>query len=312
MDKPNGYDLLLIEDLKAKYLLVLNLLNDDSKNDNENEPYKTKYNAFKILQEMHQILLDTHNTTYLSESKKSSMLSVIFLNLGIISLETEELKQGEDYLLNCIEVLNNDGTKSDTILPMISALNQLGILWSKQDQISKAKEFLEKAEKIFIDFKELQDPDDSPKNMTNIFEIEDLDEPPASDTLEKLHTLTLYYLAQIYGTLKDCLKSAIYCFMTLKRQLDSGDYDHVEWALNAATLSQFFMEKAGFYQARHLLSAATLILEKFEDKLKELSMKYCKYKKLVLRLFKITLLAKFFPIIRSTKINCNFSMVSRQ
>lgn len=70
---------------------------------------------------------------------------------------------------------------------------------------------------------------------------------------------------QIYGTLKDELRSSVYCHNTLKRQLESKDYDPIEWALNAATLSQFFMTRNGFKQARHHLAAASYVLEKYFD-----------------------------------------------
>jgi KIF-binding protein len=66
------------------------------------------------------------------------------------------------------------------------------------------------------------------------------------EKLEKTHTLTLYYLAQVYGTLGQQLKSALYCHNTLKRQLESKDFDSIDWALNAATLSQFFATHNGF------------------------------------------------------------------
>lgn len=271
MDGKNENDLLMIQ-LKKKYLEVLKLLNEESKNDPESEPYKSKYAATEILKSMEKILSNAYDNTDFPENKIDSMLGVIYLNLGIIALETEELKQGEDYLMNAVEVLNKDRVRSDTILTMISTLNQLGILWSKRDQINSAREFLEKAEKIFKDFKELNDLDNPPKNMSSAFNIEDHDEVSAADIIEKLHTLTLYYLAQIYGSMDDFLRSAVYCYMTLKRQLEFNDYDHIDWALNAATLSQFFMEKGGFHQARHLLSAATFILGKYEDQLKELSL----------------------------------------
>lgn len=75
----------------------------------------------------------------------------------------------------------------------------------------------------------------------------------------------LKLLLQIYGSLKDHLKSAVYCHNTLKRQLESKDYDAIEWALNAATLSQFFMERNGFRQARHHLAAASYVLDKYSD-----------------------------------------------
>lgn len=40
-------------------------------------------------------------------------------------------------------------------------------------------------------------------------------------------------------------KAAHYCHSTLKRQLEHNAYHPMEWAINAATLSQFYINKVG-------------------------------------------------------------------
>lgn len=60
---------------------------------------------------------------------------------------------------------------------------------------------------------------------------------------EKAYTHTLYYLAQVYQHLEMIEKAAQYCHTTLKRQLEYCGYYPVEWALNAATLSQYYLSK---------------------------------------------------------------------
>ncbi|XP_032456540.1 KIF-binding protein [Nasonia vitripennis] len=259
-------------DLKEKYIRVRKLLDEESKNDPETEPYKSKYAAMEILKNMKNLLLNSVDNAKQQENEVTSLLAVVYLNQGIVAIETEELKSGQDYLMNCIDTLNKTEIRSDTVLPMISALNQLGILWSKRDQAAKAKEYLEKAEKVYKDYKNSKDSS-APVSMSSLFGLGDPSEPPPAEILEKLHTLTLYYLAQIYGSLDDLIKSAVYCHMTLKRQLEMNDFDSIDWALNAATLSQFFMEKGGYTQARHHLASATYILRKYEDTLKEMSSK---------------------------------------
>ena len=42
-------------------------------------------------------------------------------------------------------------------------------------------------------------------------------------------------------------KAAHYCHSTLKRQLEHNAYHPMEWAINAATLSQFYINKVGQY-----------------------------------------------------------------
>ena len=254
--------------LKSKYAEVRRLLDEESKNDTESEPYKSKYAASEILKDLENLLVNCKTDTEEQQNEVTSMLSVVYLNEGIVAIETEELKNGEDYLNSCVDTLNKHCMKRETILTMVSALNQLGILWSKRDDSKKAKEYLDEAEKIYKDYKSTQDSDSLPRSMSSLLGIEDPNEPPATEVIEKLHTLTLYYLAQIYGSMDDFLKSAVYCHMTLKRQLEANDYDSIDWALNAATLSQFFMEKNGFQQARHHLAAATYVLGKHEDILK--------------------------------------------
>ncbi|KAJ8676390.1 hypothetical protein QAD02_012177 [Eretmocerus hayati] len=254
--------------LSEKFNEVRKLLDEESKSDPQTEPYKSKYAAIELLNEIQNILETQVDNSKQENNEKTYVLAVVHLNKGIIAVDTEELSVGEENLMKCIDILGENKGKSHGIITTISALNQLGILWSRRDQPVKAKEFLELAEGIFKSFKSLNEDSDL-CSLNQLFGLDIPEEPKPSIILEKLHTLTLYYLAQVYGNLNELLKSALYCHMTLKRQLEMKDYDSIDWALNAATLSQFFMEKGGFCQARHHLAAATYILGKYEDRLKE-------------------------------------------
>ena len=53
------------------------------------------------------------------------------------------------------------------------------------------------------------------------------------------------------------------CHLTLNRQLELKDYDPVEWALNSATLSQYYFGKNMLKQSRHLLAASSYMLANF-------------------------------------------------
>lgn len=254
----------LLLELKDKYAQVRKLLDSDDKIVDESKPYKNKYAAIEILKEMQSSLLKTSSNVIKEENDVNTLLSIISLNLGIVYVETEELKLGEEFFMNCIDNLSENETLPQRIIPMISALNQLGILWSQRNQASVSKTFLERAKDIYKEFLLLEK---EPINMSKLFHVEIVNEQEAKTVLEKLHTLTLYYLAQIYGTLEDYLKSAIYCHMTLSRQLEYKDFESIDWALNAATLSQFFLEKESFSQARHYLSAASYILQNYQNTL---------------------------------------------
>ncbi|XP_026684029.1 KIF1-binding protein-like [Diaphorina citri] len=87
--------------------------------------------------------------------------------------------------------------------------------------------------------------------------------------LEKLYTLTLYYLAQCYIHKGDAIKSAVCCHTTLKRQLEINDYNNSEWSLNMATLSQVCLENNAFHLARECLTIASKIYADYEPILNE-------------------------------------------
>lgn len=83
--------------------------------------------------------------------------------------------------------------------------------------------------------------------------------------------MSVYFLAQAYQQTDDFAKSAQYCHLTLKLQynfLSEKDtlIDHIEWALYAATLSQFFASNDQYDVARHFLSCARMVLAQTEPK----------------------------------------------
>ncbi|KAK3927712.1 KIF-binding protein [Frankliniella fusca] len=242
----------------------------------ETEPYKTKYAASAMLSilrtEITQLIDGSRDEEFLE--RLSAMLAAIWLNIGIISYETEDLSASSEELKKSLEITKDKAMHPRFVITRINALNHLGLLYSMLEQPQKSKEYLEEAEDLYKNLSELKDPIEA-FGISDLFKADtsDLKSPrtKAESDLEKSHTLTLYYLAQIYGTLEDHLKSSVYCHNTLKRQLESKDYDPIEWALNAATLSQFFMERNGFKQARHHLAAASYVLEKyFEEHIKNI------------------------------------------
>lgn len=256
----------IFNDFKENYGKVRKLLDEDSKNDPENEPYVSKYRAKNILVGMRDGLKDMLGSgTPLEEITLRAMLSTVLLNIGIIDMETEELTSSEKVLSEAVELLVPNASKPEIIIILITVYNNLGILWSNREEPGKAKTYLLDAKELYENFKctlQLPLPIEqivSPSGESPIGEIM---------VLEKAHTLTLYYLAQVYGALKENLKSAVYCHVTLRRQLQYNDYEPIDWALNSATLSQFFAEQNGFLQSRHHLAAASMILEQYEEKLR--------------------------------------------
>lgn len=81
--------------------------------------------------------------------------------------------------------------------------------------------YLQQAEQLYSDYSE--QVEEAPVDVYALFTPPDTCRPQtkSDNPLERTHTLTLYYLAQVYGTLGNPLKSAIYCHNTLKRQLET-------------------------------------------------------------------------------------------
>ncbi|KAF5294524.1 hypothetical protein FQA39_LY13378 [Lamprigera yunnana] len=256
-------------DLQEKYEKVKKLIEEDSKLDPVNEPYLSKYNAKQLLIGMKaniENLLRSQIPDTKEYVKLTAMFCTVLLYLGRISIETEELSVGEKHLKKCMEVASKYKTNPEVILVYLNLLNEFGFLWSEKNP-ENSKGYLEEAEQLYKEFK---GTGNTPIDIHTLFQAnsQEPSESGASD-LEKVHTLTNYYLAQIYGALDDPLRSAVYCHTTLKRQLKTDDYNLIEWALNAATLSQFFMEKDGFKQARHHLAASLYMLDIYETQLNQ-------------------------------------------
>lgn len=254
----------IVNDFIENYGKVRKLLDEDSKNDPENEPYYSKYKAKEILLNMRDSLNQILNLeSSLDGSKIDAMLGAVLLNIGIIDMETEELSASDKVLTEAEELLSLNSLKPEIVVTLINVYNNLGILWSNREEPVKAKSYLLKAKELYEAFKCTMQ---MPLPLEQIIISNDI---AIGDimVLEKAHTLTLYYLAQVYGSLKENLKSAIYCHVTLRRQLQYNDYEAIDWALNSATLSQFFAEQSGFFQSRHHLAAASVILDYYENKL---------------------------------------------
>lgn len=141
----------------------------------------------------------------------------------------------------------------------------MGILWSTRQDHGESKKYLLRAESLYKEFKGLGIP---PLTISDMFGTE-IEKGKGDVSLEKVHTLTLYYLAQVFGQEGDLDTSAHYCHLTLKRQLEFKDYEAIDWALNAATLSQYYFSKNSLKQSRHLLSAAQYMIDKHSSSLEE-------------------------------------------
>ncbi|XP_033100856.1 KIF-binding protein-like [Anneissia japonica] len=130
----------------------------------------------------------------------------------------------------------------------------------------EGRQCLEEAQELYNKYK--HEVDRAPVYIHELLEkdCEEKDDHERWQEFEKLYTHTLYYLAQVYGGLKENHKSASYCQTTLQRQLQYDQYEPLEWALNCATLSQYYITESRYTQARHCLASASFIFSLHKDK----------------------------------------------
>ncbi|KAJ1143244.1 hypothetical protein NDU88_009555 [Pleurodeles waltl] len=253
-----------------KYQRALHLSEEESKRDPDTDPFRSKYSARELLNE---IKAQIGQQELGREEQASSpdpadspggiltiRLAVIELQLGVNHTETEELSAGEEHLVNSLRLLEPYRLRLECVSAYVQAQNNLGILWAGRGEIQVAQTYLESAESLYIQYmKQIGRP---PLDLHEHFmeEEERLTEQERFKRFERVHTHTLYYLAQVYKHLELNEKSAQYCHTTLQRQLEFTSYNPMEWAINAATLSQYYLPKQLYMESRHCLAAADVIL----------------------------------------------------
>ncbi|XP_023393621.1 KIF1-binding protein [Pteropus vampyrus] len=252
-------------EIREKFQAALALSRVELHKNPEKEPYKCKYGARVLLEEVKALLgpvpedederlqaedglgaeddaLELPAEVVEVEGPNAQgavRLAVIEFYLGVNHIDTEELSAGEEHLVKCLRLLRKYRLSQDCVSLYILAQNNLGILWSEREEIGTAQAYLESSEALYNQYM---------KEVRCIL-----------DRFEKVYTHNLYYLAQVYQHMEMFEKAAHYCHSTLKRQLEHNAYHPIEWAINAATLSQFYINKLCFMEARHCLSAANVI-----------------------------------------------------
>lgn len=252
-----------LSDIKEQYEKAQSLINDESKNDPVTEPYRSHYKAQEVLFNLEKNIKNLQGET--EDPVLDAIKCHVYKEIARIYMHTEELSNADKYFKKAIEFCSERETDPRFIIGCVDTLNQTSILWSNWDNSEVARKTLDQAEKAYKDFKEKKE---KPLTISDLFgSPEEVEEGKGDLALEKLYTLTLYYLAQVIGNSGDLHTSAKYCHITLKRQLEFKDYEPIDWALNAATLSQFFFTQNYLKQSRHLLAAASYMLDRYEQDL---------------------------------------------
>ncbi|KAI8785085.1 KIF1-binding protein [Biomphalaria glabrata] len=263
---------LLGDDVIELYKNAKFLSDDESKNDPEDEPFRSKYKAREIYKDICNKIKDKLNGS--SVANKTLLTSLICLEqaIGLNYMDTEELAEGEDCLMSCLKRIEEYGLKDAVSLHM-NILNYLGILWSERRDLEKSLGFLQQAENLYSNYKkEIGDAPLAYIEFLEDFEGDDNEKAhQRCQSFENIHTHTLYYLAQVYAKLEKNSLSARYCHLTLQRQLQAGDYNPVDWGLNAATLSQYYLTAEKYTEARHCLASGSFIFQSSKKSADQLS-----------------------------------------
>ncbi|OCT70066.1 KIF-binding protein [Xenopus laevis] len=263
------------------YQRAIALSDVESKNDPENEPYRSKYQARELLREVRVLLCPQEDESEaegkeehsdgpgswgrMGESLLAARLAVIEFRLGLNHTETEELSAGEEHLVKSGRIIERYRLSEEGVSVYIQAQNNLGILWANRGEIRVAQRYLESAESLYYQYmKEIGKPAIDPDEHF-FSEEQKFTEQERTKRFERAYTHTLYYLAQVYKHLKQEEKAAQYCHTTLQRQLEYDSYNPLEWAINAATLSQYYVTKQCYMESRHCLAAANVIFSKAEQ-----------------------------------------------
>uniref|UniRef100_A0A1A8G3E0 KIF-binding protein n=1 Tax=Nothobranchius korthausae TaxID=1143690 RepID=A0A1A8G3E0_9TELE len=277
-----------------KFNNAQNLTEVESRNDPENDPFRSKYKARELLREIYcslksleagdgeqdtdggeggdqlpteQPVDDQKEEGVFSRGfsgdspagKRAAKLGAVEYFLGVNHVDTEELSAGQEHLMNCMKLLERCGVSSENVSLFINVRNQLGILWAGRDETEMAQEYLEKAESIYQRY--MKEDGTPPTDMTEYFSAEEnlLTHQERIKRFELAYTHTMYYLAQVYRNLGQTERAATYCHCTLQRQLQLNQFNPMEWALNAAALSQYYIPKGRYMEGRHCLAAATVV-----------------------------------------------------
>ncbi|XP_053172804.1 KIF-binding protein [Scomber japonicus] len=273
-----------------KFTNAQNLTDVESRKDPENDPFRSKYKARELLREIYCSLKSFEASDGEEESAEESAeqrppeepvdgqredlfgqgscgdspaglraakLGAVEYYLGVNHVDTEELSAGQEHLMNCMKLLERYNVSSVNVSLFIHVRNQLGILWAGRDETETAQGFLETAEAIYQRY--MKEDGTPPTDMTEYFSTEEKTHQERIKRFELAYTHTMYYLAQVYKNLGRNEVAAAYCHSTLQRQLKLNQYSPMEWALNAATLSQYYITKGRYMEGRHCLSAATVI-----------------------------------------------------
>lgn len=142
----------------SKYKEAIKLSIEDSKNDPETEPYKSKYDSREILLELKKKLdsfqaVGDENTDADIGTRLKALQSVIEYDLALNYIETEEKSTGERYLNGLKDKLEDLRMETEFCCVLIKCYQHLGMLWNGRGELEKSLHFFNNSEKLCEDYK---------------------------------------------------------------------------------------------------------------------------------------------------------------
>ena len=235
----------------------------------EERPFEEKYKSREILQ---QLLKGPELASMEKEAAGRLAKMVVDMLLGENLMETEEITPGCDKYKEVYQQYENgafsdscDGKLADMF--RMKVLNSVGYSYVNADQTAEGLELFLKALDVYEKAKDK--PEEGvppPQTEEQRFVAELLRTVLKAESLQKLSTMTYFFMAQTYAKLGDKHKAARYCGLTLERQLielergNATDWNEREFVNNSIGLAQYYTENAYFRQAKIILVEALRLI----------------------------------------------------
>ena len=271
---------------EARELLQSLLARDLAEIENSKHFQNKIREAAKTRSQSNNSVDDAQNAHYLTENfDELYLLSLakgqVYYLLGINFFESEEYTESEKHLKVSMQYLNPLPKKIKLMhINMIQDIyNNLGIINWNRDNHKKGLPHFVKSEEVYKLAKTIEiyqysyfsinnnlkmflrdcKTDNKASHAKEIFSFH-IDGGIDKLKLERNYTLTLFYMAQVFTKLKKNEKAVSYWALTLKRQLETKEYDIKDWSTNWVNLAEYFIENNHFAQAEYWLFAGISIL----------------------------------------------------
>ena len=260
----------------------------------EERPYDNFYKARDLLTEVlnDEVMQDESDVDVLA------LKGYLHYEIGRLNFETEENYNAKQSYLKCLETFAKLPVRrmAGFFNQLQNIYNSLGLMYLNGEDTAKGMGYLLKAEKLYEKVVEIiRETKESCYCNMEMFTIK-LREFAADpqeralhhkkyailnmykevrpvfrfyyeggleiESTEKLYTLTCFYLAQAHSKTKESGKdrSAYYCGVTLKRQVDCGDYEAKDWANNSMGLAEYYKQERMYSQALYIVFTALDLL----------------------------------------------------